>query len=689
MSRQFGIVNVASFSFGNWIARDNDIINLVNTDVVTTATNTAGDLTVGNGYVIGIFGSNTLTANTLRGGNVTHSTTLTISTNTTFSGEQVNSAANVYINSANVYLYTANSTTVVGNTLFYSNTSNPVLKLISNTTNSNVSLTANTLYLAANIYASNTLFVNGAVSFANTLNVTGNTTLTNLRANYSNIDISDVTTLLSVSPNFVANTSATRSIQFLVGTFTTTGGFIANTSHVIVGNSSVNTVVTNDSLTVNAISTYNIEIYNSAKGANGYFSKLTGANLVSNTVNTFNIEITNIDKGANGYYANLTGNNITSTNTITANVINSNTVSTFNIEITNTNKGANGYYANLTGNNITSSNVISSNVLTSNTITTYNIDFVNTNRGANGYFDKLTGANLVSNVFYSNTISANNIEFVNTSGGANGYFKTLSGIASSNLSSNLIYGNTVTANNIEIKNSSYGVNGYFNILTGVSGNGVIVANTVNTFNIEITNSDKGVNGYYYQLTGNTVTAYTVNTYNMNVSGTLVGTFAPTGNFIPGTNNLYQIGSSSNVFSIVQATTVTSNVINTHSGLLTIGGNVAITGTQLTTSATLNSSGSYNFVSTSQVAIDTFVKTSYRTGEYTLQFTDTSTSSYHVTKIMVYHDGTSAYSTEYSQMFNNSSLATIVVDVSGSNVRVLVTPVSSTVVAKFSRNLLAV
>jgi hypothetical protein len=43
MSRQFGIVNVASFSFGNWIARDNDIINLVNTDVVTTATNTAGD----------------------------------------------------------------------------------------------------------------------------------------------------------------------------------------------------------------------------------------------------------------------------------------------------------------------------------------------------------------------------------------------------------------------------------------------------------------------------------------------------------------------------------------------------------------------------------------------------------------------------------------------------------------------
>lgn len=571
MSRQFGIVNVASFTFDNWISRDNDIIRLVNTDVVTTASNTAGDITVGNGYVIGIFGSNTLTANTLRGGNVTHSTTLTISSNATFSGQQVNSAANIYFSSANVYIKTANATTIVGNTLFNSNASNQVLKLISNTTNVNVSMNANTLYITSNVFASNTLSVNGAVTFANTLDVTGNTTLVDLRASYSNVDTADVTTIFSVGANFVANTTAAKANQFLVGSFATTGGVIANTTHVIVGNSSVNTVITDDTVTANTINAYNVEFYNSSKGANGYFNKLTGANLSVATIYTGNIEVTSSSYGVNGYFNSLTG-------------VTGSTVNTF---------------------------TLNSNVVTTNTI---------------------------------------------------------------------LVGNTTS-----------GVNGYFKTLTAISGNGVINANTVNAYNIEVTNSSKGVNGYYYSLTGNSITSYSITTTNMSVLGTLIGTFAPTGSFIPGTNNIYQIGTSSNVFLSAYATTIATNTINTQSGLLTVAGNVALTGTQLSTAASLTATGTYNFSAwtSGSVAIDTFDKTVYRTAEYTLQFTETSTSSYHVTKIIVYHDGTTAYSAEYAQLYNNSSVATITVDVSSNNVRILAVPSSAGVIVKFSKNLLVV
>jgi hypothetical protein len=170
MSRQFGVINVASYSFNDWISRDNDIINLVNTSVVTTAANSAGDITVGNSFVIGIFGSNTLTATNLRGGNVTTSATLTLTSNTKFTGSQVNASANVYISSANVYV-TSQSVVFVGNTSLKSNTTNSILDVISNTVNSNVVITANNTYISGGIYSANTLNVNGAVTFSNTLSV--------------------------------------------------------------------------------------------------------------------------------------------------------------------------------------------------------------------------------------------------------------------------------------------------------------------------------------------------------------------------------------------------------------------------------------------------------------------------------------------------------------------------------------
>ena len=78
--------------------------------------------------------------------------------------------------------------------------------------------------------------------------------------------------------------------------------------------------------------------------------------------------------------------------------------------------------------------------------------------------------------------------------------------------------------------------------------------------------------------------------------------------------------------------------------------------------------------TSQTAIHTLSASSYRSVEYMIQATQGS--NYHVTKVLAIHNGTLAYPTEYGTLYTNGSLGTFDVDISGGNMRLLVTPASS-------------
>jgi len=66
---------------------------------------------------------------------------------------------------------------------------------------------------------------------------------------------------------------------------------------------------------------------------------------------------------------------------------------------------------------------------------------------------------------------------------------------------------------------------------------------------------------------------------------------------------------------------------------------------------------------------------YRSVEYTIQATQGL--KYHLTKILVVHDGLIAYNTEYGTVFTIDSLGTFDVDISGGNIRLLVTPSAAT------------
>jgi hypothetical protein len=75
-------------------------------------------------------------------------------------------------------------------------------------------------------------------------------------------------------------------------------------------------------------------------------------------------------------------------------------------------------------------------------------------------------------------------------------------------------------------------------------------------------------------------------------------------------------------------------------------------------------------STSQTAIHTLSASAYRSVEYTIQATQGL--KYHLTKLLVIHDGLIASNTEYGTVFTIDSLGTFDVDISGGNIRLLVT-----------------
>ena len=90
-------------------------------------------------------------------------------------------------------------------------------------------------------------------------------------------------------------------------------------------------------------------------------------------------------------------------------------------------------------------------------------------------------------------------------------------------------------------------------------------------------------------------------------------------------------------------------------------------------------------STNDTFIAGFLNTDYRSAEYLMQIRDETASPdrFHLTKLLIIHDGTNVYFNEYGTIFSHSSLATFTVVMNGSNVQVRATPASgNTMVFKY-------
>lgn len=87
-------------------------------------------------------------------------------------------------------------------------------------------------------------------------------------------------------------------------------------------------------------------------------------------------------------------------------------------------------------------------------------------------------------------------------------------------------------------------------------------------------------------------------------------------------------------------------------------------------------------STSQLPIDRFAKTAYRSSKYFI--TANTSNSYHTSEALVIHDGTTSYITEYGIVITGSELYSLNTDISGDDVRLLATPAQSGTTFKTKR-----
>lgn len=138
-------------------------------------------------------------------------------------------------------------------------------------------------------------------------------------------------------------------------------------------------------------------------------------------------------------------------------------------------------------------------------------------------------------------------------------------------------------------------------------------------------------------------------------------------------------------------------INVDSGLLyadttnsRIGINTVTPHAQLQIANTsLDTSTITTTTTSSNQVLDSFAASTFRTAKYLVQVHDTINNHYHASEILIVHNGTTAYITEYAIVFSNASLASFDADISGGQVRLLVTPINTTNTIKTSRTAITV
>ena len=205
------------------------------------------------------------------------------------------------------------------------------------------------------------------------------------------------------------------------------------------------------------------------------------------------------------------------------------------------------------------------------------------------------------------------------------------------------------------------------------------------------------NGFYFlnNSGGNTVKAMELSAGgNVSFSGTLgtAGNITATSNSNLGTQltlaNTYQ--SSSKKYSLLSNATGNFYILDTTNPSspvtrLTITSNgevgLGIGGTNPKMALQVEELGidtrTSTVSSTQTFSVYDFLVSDFRSARYTIQIKNTTDSTYHVTEILLIHDGTDVYMTEYGTIFTGSAAeATFDADISVGVVRLRATPASS-------------
>ena len=326
-------------TFAGWIEKTNQIIYDMAYNVVTTSPTANGDVTSGNGFVNGTFGSTTLVVTTgLRGGNTTSTGNLNIISNMSISNVNVTSLANtVYsntvaytgvVNYSNTVTYSSNVNFTGNNSVItFSNktinisanvVANSIVADSMNVTTANFgslsinSIAVGTANLSGNTYsglAANSLALSG-VSLSNLqLQITGNSATAYSNAvSYANVAATTAYSNAVSYANVAATTAYINAVSYATATFQT----IAGLSSAVSGLTSNNTIYLNGTtlatlqtqISGNAATAYsNSASYTVAYTANAGFANSTNGKSISGGSGF--VTGTNLGKtGSVGFFSN-------------------------------------------------------------------------------------------------------------------------------------------------------------------------------------------------------------------------------------------------------------------------------------------------------------------------------------------------------------------------------------------------
>ena len=81
--------------------------------------------------------------------------------------------------------------------------------------------------------------------------------------------------------------------------------------------------------------------------------------------------------------------------------------------------------------------------------------------------------------------------------------------------------------------------------------------------------------------------------------------------------------------------------------------------------------------TTQVSIDSMIAANFRSARYTIQVTNSTDNTYHLTEILLIHNGTTPSTSEFGTIYTGAAVeAVFTADINSGNVRILATPTST-------------
>ena len=400
----------------------------------------------------------------------------------------------------------------------------------------------------------------------------------------------------------------------------------------------------------------------------------TLAIITANTVTTDNTSIGGFTSGnatvngifgANTIFArdSIRGGNVTTSNTLT--IVSNTTFQNIN--------GANLVY--ITGNTTTSnlmvgvgtvsivsnlnSSIVSNN-LTVNTgfVTTFNTGNLTIN-GTLSTINTNTTINASNTIINANTFLNNKLSVINTASFSN----TIAVTGAATLS------NTITVTGAANLQSSLGVGGSANVAGNLRIGGDLIVTGNMAFSAQIAGDLLPTLNAVYRL-GNTSYRWESYFSSVNVSGAN-SNFQSGLLYIDTTNNRIGINNTTPT----SALTV-NGVVETNSSFKFPDGSIITAVSNTTTGAILQ-------------AVDSFSTSTYRSANYTISIKNNNANGYQVSNILIIHDGTNSYLTEFGAMYTNTNLGSFTTDINAGNVRLLFTPVSTSTTLKIKKTTLVV